>query len=264
MPEDEEEISIEINAPPKSIEIESPSVTNQPVILAGGVDQTPQASILSLPPQNVTFVMGPGGQLVAIEKPPFVWKHFWIGGGIPFALYFIPLLIIMLGSGLGFDSDHYYEQIEITKEENSTLYKGEFTIDSKNRQYLEWCGFRTPDRQEVNLYCENYNDHARILSPNWDGEVVGNWTNENGTVYFDSGIDYGDELQMEIEYTTDAGQFFSIFEDLAGLTCCLGFILSLVMLIVGFSQGKPGMGWGGVSALALLPVNGIFLAFVLW
>ena len=84
-----------------------------------------QHNILHAAPENVKFVMGPNGQLIAMQKPPFVWKDFAIGGGIPFALFFIPVFILMVGSLMGFDGGEY-NQIELTKQENGTAYQGEF------------------------------------------------------------------------------------------------------------------------------------------
>ena len=255
MSDNDNEVTIEINAPPKSIEIETSPETNQPAMLTGGIGQMPQGTLLSASPENVKFVMGPDGQLIAMQKPPFIWKHFWIGGGIPFALYFIPLMIAMIGTGLGYEDNWGWETVELTQDENSTRYEGEFTIDSD--QTLEWCHFIGQEDQQ--LYCEDYGENARLFYPDWDGEWVGNWSNGDGVVYFDTGQDYGSTVEIEFEYRKDSAvhQFFSDIEEIAAVTCCLGFFLSIVMLIVGFSQGKPGMGWGGVSALAALPVIGI-------
>jgi len=265
MSESDNEATIEINAPPKSIEIE-PTVVNQPAMLTGGIAQMSQGDLLATSPQNVKFVMGPDGQLIAMEKPPFVWKHFFIGGGIPFALYFIPLLIAMIGVGLGYDDNYQWKTVEMTKDENSTRYEGEFTIDSD--QTLEWCHFNIDEEiyHEGDLYCEGYENSARFIYPDWDGEWVGNWSNGDGVAYFDTGIDYGSTVVLEFEYRTEnAGEeFFYTVQEYSGVTCCLGFILSIVLLIVGFSQGKPGMGWGGVSALVALPVTSILALSVLW
>ena len=274
MSDSDEGSKIEISAPPKAIEIEtSPAAAesmqqpvNQGAMLTGGIGQMSQGNFLSTQPQNVKFVMGPNGQLIAMEKPPFVWKQFLIGGGIPFALYFIPLLIVMIGTGLGFEEDYRGETVEMTKNENSTMYEGEFKIDSD--QTLQWCHINFDEEidPEDYLYCEDHDDFARFFYPDWDGEWVGNWSNEDGVAYFDTGEDYGSKVELEFEYRTHSASqdFFYTVQEFSGVTCCLGFILSIVMLIVGFSQGKPGMGWGGVSALVALPVA-TFLAFVtLW
>ena len=129
MSDSDEGSKIEINAPPKAIEIEtSPAAAesmqqpvNQGAMLTGGIGQMPQRNFLSTQPQNVKFVMGPNGQLIAMEKPPFVWKQFLIGGGIPFALYFIPLLIAMIGVGLGYEGDYHWDEMKLTKDENLSL-----------------------------------------------------------------------------------------------------------------------------------------------
>ena len=68
-------------------------------------------------------------------------------------------------------------------------------------------------------------------------------------MYFDTGIDYGEELLFDVDYYEESYSFFMVLGDLVGFTCFLGLILSIVFLIVGFAQGKPGMGGGGVTTL---------------
>ena len=44
---------------------------------------------------NVTYKMGPDGQMIAIEKAPFSWKQLGIGAGIPSALLLLPLILLL-------------------------------------------------------------------------------------------------------------------------------------------------------------------------
>ena len=271
MSDEVQEPKIEINAPPKSIEIQaspvieqpaaSPIVQNQGAMLTGGIGQ-PQGNLMATMPQNVKFVMGPNGQMIAIEKPPFVWKQFFIGGGIPFALFFVPLLILMIGDVLDYDVYEYEDQVvTMTKDENSTTYRGQLTVE-ENYYLLESCDFYSSQESMSDIYCDRYDDYkANIYMSNMNlrDEVVGQWDNDNGTVYFDTGTDYGEEFEVQMEFRTDSdsNDFFMVIGDLVGFTCCLGLLLSIIFLIVGFSQGKPGMGWGGVAALASFPVVSI-------
>ena len=278
MSDEVQEPEIEISAPPKSIEIQSapavgestatPVMQSQGATLTGGIGQT-QGNLMATMPQNVKFVMGPNGQMIAIEKPPFVWKHFFIGGGIPFVIFFVPLLILMIGDVLDYD-DYEYEdhQVTMTKDENSTIYRGQLTVE-ENYYLLESCEFYSPQDTMSDIYCNRYDDynaHIRSLSSNTGNAVVGHWNNDNGTVYFDTGTDYGEEVEVQMEFRTDAdsNDFFMIVGDISGATCCLGLLLSIIFLIVGFSQGKPGMGWGGVSALASFPVVSFLSVLAMW
>ena len=267
---------IEINAPPKSIEIQSspvvedltatPNPQNQGITLTGGIGQT-QSNLMATQPQNVKFVMGPNGQMIAIEKPPFVWKHFFIGGGIPFAIFFVPLLILMIGTGLGYDDNDEWTYVSLYKDENSTAYTGQFTLGEDS--FVDYCSIRdTQNYEYLDVYCDKYDDYkVNILMYNGTGdEIVGHWNNENGTVYFDTGTDYGEELELMMEFYTEDGSydFFMLIGDFAGLTCFLGLILSIVFLVIGFSQGKPGMGWGGVTALVSFPVVSFISLIIMW
>ena len=269
---------IEISAPPKSIEIQSapvaeePSVTpvvqNQGAMLTGGIGQT-QGNLMATMPQNVKFVMGPNGQMIAIEKPPFVWKHFFIGGGIPFAIFFVPLLILMIGDILDYDVYEYEDNVvTMTKDENSTIYRGQLTVE-EDYYLLESCNFYSSQESMSDIYCDRYDDYKaniNMSNMNLRDEVVGHWDNDNGTVYFDTGTDYGEEFEVQMEFRTDSdsNDFFMVIGDLVGFTCFLGLLLSIIFLIVGFSQGKPGMGWGGVAALASFPVVSFLSVLVMW
>ena len=281
MAEDSDEVKIEINAPPKAIEIQadelvnqsnenqqvaSENATGQTEMLTGGITQMTDANILQASPENVKFVMGPNGQLIAMQKPPFVWKDFAIGGGIPFALFFIPVLILMIGSGLGYDEPSY-EEIDLTKEENGTAYQGEFELGDED--YLRWCDIfvNSQDTSIMDLWCEVTEDRdATIYTPDNEDQAIGYYNAENGTLYFDSGIDYGTQLYFSYEYYQEDGayMFFESVSELVGFTCCLGLLLSIVFLIIGFSQGKPAMGWGGVSALLSFPVVAIMGLVFMW
>ena len=276
MSDEVQEPKIEISAPPKSIEIQSapavgestatPVMQSQGATLTGGIGQT-QGNLMATMPQNVKFVMGPNGQMIAIEKPPFVWKHFFIGGGIPFAIFFVPLLILMIGAGLGIDDTGDGEKlVTLYKDENSTVYRGEFTLEEDN--YVNGCDmYSVQDNEYVDVYCDRYEDYKfNIIMYNGDSdEVIGHWNNENQTVYLDSGTDYGEEIRLDVSYySEDDYDFFMIVGDISGATCCLGLLLSIIFLIVGFSQGKPGMGWGGVTALVSFPVVSFLSVLVMW
>ena len=277
MSDEVQEPKIEISAPPKSIEIRSasaagepaatPVLQNQGAMLTGGIGQ-PQGNLMTTMPQNVKFVMGPNGQMIAIEKPPFVWKHFFIGGGVPFALFFVPMLVLMIGHSFDLNDTGDGEQIvTLYKDENSTMYRGEFYLEEDN--YLSWCDiYHEQNNDFPDIYCDRYDDYKAYINKS-DGpgdELVGQWNNDNRTVYIDTGIDYGEELKFNVEYYSEDGAygFFMFFEDISGLTCCLGLLLSIIFLIVGFSQGKPGMGWGGVTALVSFPVVSFLSVLVMW
>ena len=284
MTDSDEEVKIEINAPPKSIEIsplgeaqpatEPQQVVNQTSTLTGGIQEVVQQSILNTDPGNVKFVMGPNGQLIAMHKPPFEWKHFLIGGGIPFTMVLVPLIIMIIGSSLGY-GDYLFKDVTLTKDENSTVYRGEFTLEEDN--YMSHCDiFAGQPSASLDIYCDRYDDYSANVThsyynenssnPTWVSEIVGEWNNDNGTFYFDTGEDYGDEVQLRVEYYSEAGSydFFMLVQELMGLVCCLAPILSIVFLILGFSQGKPGMGWGGVSSLIAFPVLAIISLGVMW
>ena len=264
MTEPDDVVNIEVNAPP-SIEINPESIpANQPIMLSGGVQQISQQGMVDANPKNVKFVMGPDGQIIAIEKPPFTWKHFAIGGGIPFALYFIPLLLLMILNP-GYD---YYstKTVTLTLEEGTTTYSGDFQTPSGYE--FEYCWFDNMNGDEGQFECQPTSEDSAffVRYNNSIPEEIGWWNNSNGVIMFDNGTDFGESITMQFEYWDSDSDFeiYYVVEEIIGLTCCLGLLLSIVMLIVGFSTGKPGMGYGGVLALVAAPVVGITTLSFLW
>jgi hypothetical protein len=261
----DDEVSIEINAPP-SIEVRTGDTEDvQPVMITGATQQSSQPVMLDLSSQNVNFVMGPNGQIIAIEKPAFVRNDFLIGGGIPFAIFFIPILMMMI---TGTFTDYNYEEVILTKEEGTTNYTGEFEIDLNNLEvYSCYIDDNRGYSDNEYLSCRDYRDSGRAdfwmdVSNNGTTEEikVGYWDGETGIVALDSGTDYGGTITVHFDYRDieeDDSSIFEFFEEIAFMTCCLGLLASLVMLIVGFSSGKPGMGWGGLASLIASPIIGI-------
>ena len=269
MTEPDDVVNIEVNAPP-SIEINPESIpANQPIMLSGGVQQISQQGMVDTNPQNFKFVMGPDGQMIAIEKPPFTWKHFAIGGGIPFALYFIPLLLLMILSP-GYD-DYSTKTVTLTLEEGTTTYSGDFQTPSGYE--FEYCWFDNMDDVRGQFECQETSGNSAIIEyRSYDGthitEEIGWWNNSNGVIMFDNGTDFGESITMQFEYrdsdSDSDSEIYYIVEEIMGLTCCLGLFLSIVMLIIGFSSGKPGVGYGGILALVAAPVVGIITIGFMW
>ena len=267
----DDEVSIEINAPP-SIEVRTGDTEDvQPVMITGATQQSSQPVMLDLSSQNVKFVMGPNGQIIAIEKPAFTRNDFLIGGGIPFAIFFIPILMMMITGNF---TDYNYEEVTLTKEEGTTNYTGEFEIDLDNLEvYSCYIGDNYGNSNTEYLSCRDYQDAGRAdfwMEVSSNGTIeeikVGYWDGETGIVTLDSGTDYGSTITVHFDYRDieeDDSFIFEFFEEIAWMTCCLGLLASLVMLIVGFASGKPGMGWGGLASLVGSPIVGILSSLFL-
>jgi hypothetical protein len=267
----DDEVSIEINAPP-SIEVRTEDTEDvQPVMITGSPQQSSQPVMLDLSSQNVKFVMGPNGQIIAIEKPAFTRNDFLIGGGIPFAIFFIPILMMMITGNF---TDYNYEEVTLTKEEGTTNYTGEFEIDLDNLEvYSCYIGDNYGNSNTEYLSCRDYQDAGRAdfwMEVSNNGTIeeikVGYWDGETGIVTLDSGTDYGSTITVHFDYRDieeDDSFIFEFFEEIAWMTCCLGLLASLVMLIVGFASGKPGMGWGGLASLVGSPIVGILSSLFL-
>ena len=111
----------------------TPMLTGTTATLSGGES-------MAAPPMsqnNVKFVMGPNGQMIAIQKEPFVWKKFFIGLGVPVFLMVIPLILSLYADSMSnWDDDYEYESIDLELV-NGTAYTGTYTLDSS--MVIEWC-----------------------------------------------------------------------------------------------------------------------------
>jgi|GEM_PF-6946894 hypothetical protein len=71
----------------------------------------------------------PDGPEIELGKPPFSWKYFGIGGGIPLLMFIIPLLAVLATEPEYIDSSDFYKNYDIHLElQNGTQYTGEFDI----------------------------------------------------------------------------------------------------------------------------------------
>ena len=102
-----------------------PILTGAPTALSGGGMST-QGPMDSA---NVKFVTGPDGQMIAVQKEPFVWKKFFIGLGIPIFLMILPILmaIILEINDSGYEEEYYVN----LKRTDGTAYEAGFSLDAE-------------------------------------------------------------------------------------------------------------------------------------
>jgi hypothetical protein len=90
-------------------------------------------------------------------------------------------------------------------------------------------------------------------------EEVGNWSRSNGTIIFDEGQTHGESIIIEFEIQTypidpsqpERGKFYA---GITGVMCFITPILSLIAISAGFSTGRAGLGYGGVTSLISHPI----------
>ena len=268
--------------PPPSIEInnQGTTFTGMPQLL-GETQLSPQSPAGEIPlDTNITYKMGPDGQLVAVHNQPFSWKQFFIASGVPMLLLLVPL-ILAGATNPGYYDGYDNERIELLQLENTTAYIGNFNLEEDRAIY--WVNvYATPEQEdpECSGWPDNgcwYNsqetsygyriDHEKCQYPPEGGESdctitkgVGKWYSSNGTVYFDKGENF-EELYLnfeteDLEYQ-EARDTADIFSGILMAACWIVPIVGLIFTIVGFASGRTGMGVGGVTGLALYP----FVAF---
>lgn len=263
--------SIEVELPqvqtPQSVEISTPPLT-------GNVQSSNiQDNQLMADASNYKFVVGPDGQMVAIHKPPFVWKDFYIGFGVPFAIFFLPILLLAIVDPFYDDYQGYEDEVlELTKTENSTQYTGNLQFEEPFRLggCSIWIDSPNEEFRSAYYYCENWGDNATIffVDDYGNSSEVGEWNNSLGLISFDTGEDFGENSTVNLEYSfynsDEEWTLEDTLRDSLGFTCLLGIISSVVMAVSGFAKSKPGQGWGGCLGILISPVAAIISILFSW
>jgi hypothetical protein len=284
---DEEQATTTPSTPPPSIDIVvqpqtftgTPQLSGAPQAVAGGIGGGIEGNIPLN--SNVTYKMGPDGQMIAIEKPPFSWKQLGIGAGIPSGLLLLPLILLLSTEGV-YDDNGQNHDVELVSSEG-TEYTGSF--EAEEDRYVDWVSFKWDSAvgmcsmngtHETCYHTNQFNDGfsleketcERVSSVECIEEEVGYWYNSNGTIIFDDGNSYDEPIILQFDTTDndydqnrDAEE---IYGTLLGIMCFATPILSLIFLIVGFATGRTGLGVGGIISLVLWPVIAIIGLDFLW
>jgi len=248
-------IEIEVNAPPQeAVFIGTPQIA--------GVTATSQLSGEIPLSDNVVYSMGPDGQLIAVEKLPFSWKQFGIGAGVPSLLLLLPIILLIATST--YEDPWEYHEKTVFKV-SGTNYSME--LDYPTSEYVEGCWVNDYSDYDApyNYDCRFSEEGIMIVEYNWEiseERIVGNWSNETGLVEFDTGRDHGESITFvyetydeELDENDDAAD---VFGTITGVMCFVAPITALVLLIVGFSTDRKGLGFGGVTGLVLYPLIAFF------
>ena len=86
------------------------------------VNQTPSPTT-----NEQAYMISPTGEVVAFQKPPFDWKQFNIGAGIPILIMLIPIILMAV-----FGEDQYgynEENATLSKTGDGTAYIGQIDIE---------------------------------------------------------------------------------------------------------------------------------------
>ena len=264
---------------PIEIEINAPHQEAQEAVFMGTPQITGDISTSQLSgdiplSDNVVYSMGPDGQLIAIEKPPFSWKQFGIGAGIPSLLLLLPILLLIATTS-PYDDPWQYHTHDLTKASGTTY---SLEIQHPTSLLIEGCHVNTLQEDDwlYNYNCHLDNPHDENITiveynRNTGAEtIVGNWSKETGLVEFDTGIDHGEYIEFTYEtYDSDLerdSDTADTFGAITGIMCFVAPITALVLLIVGFSTDRKGLGFGGVTGLVLYPVIAFFgfIALLEW
>ncbi len=157
-----------------------PVLTGAPTVLSGGGMSTQGP----MDGGNVKFVTGPDGQMIAVQKEPFVWKKFFIGLGIPMFLMVLPILmaIILEINDSGYEEEYYVD----LKRTDGTAYEADFSLDSElvvidcyiDENWAHWDHY--DDGSYEGWVCDNPENQPEFFHF-FDDELT--LSRQNGTLY---------------------------------------------------------------------------------
>ena len=128
---------------------------------------------------NVKFVIGPDGQMIAVQKEPFVWKKFFIGLGIPLILMVVPLILSLIADGMtNWDDEYKYESVQF-EWVNGTEYSADYSLNPS--EYIEWCDVRE-DNLTVWYDCQTNGESEMQIYKNTENYI--DLIRENGTTHY--------------------------------------------------------------------------------
>ena len=228
----------------------NPPEASEPT-LTGVANEIPLSPENSQGQQN--YVISQNGVFIVPEKPPFNWKEFYIGAGIPVIIMIIPILLMATyGDPINYMS--LEKTIALVDDGDGTAYIG--TIDFDMDDELLWCQVSDGENAARCDYGDGYN-HSIEDYHNGQTETLGYANFENGMVYFDYGgtsnktnvFTYGYQTAEQIA----AAERASFIEELFFTVCWISPIAAVIVSIIGFSSGKKSLGYGGLTGLALYP-----------
>ena len=161
----------------------TPMLSGTAATLSGGESMTgsPMAQ------DNVKFVMGPDGQMIAVQKEPFVWKKFFIGLGVPLFLMVVPLLLSLYADSMSvWDEDYESEYISVELV-NGTAYTAPYSLDPNH--VIEWCNAYDYGNNG-GYYCEHDSDDSEM-------QIFKYWYVESTLVREDNTTAYSTNFSLE-------------------------------------------------------------------
>ncbi len=132
------------------ISADTPSLTGSPTTLSGvdALSGVPDASA------EYKYVTGPDGQMYAVEQPPFIWKKFYIGLGVPLFLMILPLILMMIAQSMDpWNNDDSWETTNIDMERgDGTSYTANFSLSAE--RHIAGCWVQESESQNARYICE--------------------------------------------------------------------------------------------------------------
>ena len=246
--------------PPQSIEI---NVANEAPMQQTMFTGTPQLTGQLQPGVGIPLGM-------VMEKPPFSWKQFFIGAGVPSLLLLVPLLLV-ISFQPSYDYNGVTEEVTLSQEQG-TNYSG--SLLAPQGMIIDYCWVTIPYESDGYYYCESTSNSITIWIENWEEDEyqrdkVGNYSSKTGIMEFDDGNDHGESVYFSISFTepyeeNSSENLHSLAIDITGVMCFIAPLTALVLLIVGFSTAKKALGIGGIVSLVLFPFLAFFALIATW
>ena len=201
-------------------QVDTNTVADQSPVLTGSVQANTQVGSFA-DNSMYNFVIGPDGQMVAVAKSKFSYKHFFYG--------LIPLFVVffsIIGANVNYESDSQppemiseYFVVELQKT-NNTTYEGVVNFTFQPDEI--YCDILSEDNYTDGDYGDLIGHCSYDVLINEEGYWRGVIGLYNASVWYDDGIDHGEKIYLDGEFEKYVGDYgesnlSSIFETLCGL-----------------------------------------------
>ena len=207
-----EPITFDVPTSPNS---PSPTFTSAPMLTGTTATLSGGGSLAGAPmgQENVKFVMGPNGQMIAVQKEPFVWSKFLIGFAVPVFLMIVPWVLALVADEMdNYDDEYEYESIDFELV-NGTAYTATYSLDPSKT--IEWCNPSYPyeeyrwqechhaeDNSEMHLH-EFVRNNIPLIQENGTTNYSTNFTLEDHQSIADNDFHLWDSMSKDGWYSCD-------------------------------------------------------------
>ena len=210
------------------------------------------------------------------KKKGMNWGQFTIG-------FFAPIVVMMLLTGISefgngdwddrWDDVHKMEMITMSSDNGTFTYTFSEEVTDYGRFEVNWCNSMNWEN-EYEYHCDwDYNsegdkDIIEVKNNGRESRVVGEYSQDNHTIWFSTDSDSIDEIEFEFEFK-DRELEMELDEsggggDMVDTFFCLMPLAGIVAVVISFARGNKSLGYGLIASVSIpIILSGSFLILLL-